>query len=124
MARSLSGILDFEFAAPDLRAMDIAVALWSFGIALWQTERDWALIEALIAGYRQRHALTSAEVAAIPTLLRLREATSLVHWMGRRRQGLTTADDIAKRAGGMLDVDRWLQAHGTELLRRVEQALH
>lgn len=118
-----SGVLDFEFAAPDLRAMDIAVALWSFGIALWQTEHDWALIEALISGYGQHNALTSAEVAALPTLLRLREATSLVHWMGRRCQGLTTEDDIAERAGGMLDVDRWLQAHGAELLRRVERAL-
>jgi len=103
--------------------MDVTVALWSFGVAPWQTERDWAVIEAIAAGYGQRSALTGAEVAALPTLLRLREATSLVHWVGRLRQGLTTADDIAERAGRMLDVDHWLQAYGAELLRRVEQAL-
>lgn len=119
----VSGVLDFEFASPDLRAMDVTVALWSFGVAPWQTERDWALIEAIVAGYGQRSALTGAEAAALPTLLRLREATALVHWVGRLRQGLTTADDITERAGRMLDVDHWLQVHGAELLRRVEQAL-
>ena len=119
----VSGVLDFEFAAPDLRAMDIAVALWSFGVAPWRTAGDWAPIEALVAGYGRRNALESAEIAALPTLLRLREATSLVHWTGRLRQELTTADDIAERAGRMLGVDRWLQAHSAGLLRRMEQVL-
>jgi homoserine kinase type II len=116
-------ILDFEFALPDLRAMDVAAAVWSFGIAPFRTARDWAVIEALAAGYGQQQPLSSSEVTAIPTLLRLREATSLVHWVGRLQQGLTTVDDITERVEDALYVDRWLGLHATELVQRIERAM-
>jgi homoserine kinase type II len=119
----VSGWLDFEFALPDLRAMDFAAALWSFGVAPYRTARDWAVIEALAAGYGRHQPLTSTEVSALPTLLRLREATSLVHWVGRLRQELTTVEDIADRVADLLHVDRWLRTYAAELLPRVERAM-
>src|SRR5262249_46569486 len=113
----------FEFASPDLRALDFAVGIWSFGVALWQTDRDWTTIEAFAAGYGDGGALQHLEVAALPALLRLREAVSLTHWVGRQRQGLTTEADIVERAERMLRIDHWLQTHADELVQRVEQAM-
>jgi homoserine kinase type II len=119
----VSGILDFEITLPDIRALDITCAIWSFGIAPWQTERDWAPIEAIATGYGRRCVLTDLEVAALPALARLREAASLIHWAGRLRRGLTTADDVAGRARAMLHVDDWLQVYGAALVQRVARAM-
>ncbi|HEY7849004.1 MAG TPA: phosphotransferase, partial [Ktedonobacterales bacterium] len=75
----VTGVLDWEFCALDLRAMDLVVALtW------WPAERlgsgeEWPIIAALLWGYTQSRTLESAEVAAIPTLFRLRAFTSLIH---------------------------------------------
>jgi homoserine kinase type II len=119
----VSGCLDFEFALPDLRALDFAAALWSFGIAPYRTARDWAVIDAFVVGYSRQQPLTSTEAEALPTLLRLREATSLVHWVGRLRQGLTTVDDIMERVEDLLRVDRWLRTYAADLVRRVVRAI-
>ncbi len=53
-------------------------------------------------GYLARCELTSAELAALPDLQLLREATSLVHWYGRRLEGLTSAADVVERADRLL----------------------
>ena len=119
---SVSGLLDFEFASPDVRAMDFAVGVWGFSRWAWGTGREWPLIEAFAGGYGRRVALEASELESLPTLLRLRDATSLVFWAGRRRQGLATEEDVASRATGLLGLDDWLRAHGDELVRRVESA--
>jgi homoserine kinase type II len=118
----VSGVLDFEFASPDLRAMDLAVGLCAFGVPARETGDEWPLIEAFAGGYRRRVALAREEVGALPTLLRLREATALIHWVGQLRRGLTTEDDIARRAEDMLGLDDWLRSQGEELIRRVGNA--
>lgn len=118
----VSGLLDFEFASPDLRAMDFAVGVWGFSSWAWGTGREWPLIEAFAGGYGRRVTLEASELESLPALLRLRDATSLVFWAGRRRQGLATEDDVAGRATGLLGLDDWLRAHGEELVRRVEGA--
>ena len=115
----VSGLLDFEFASPYLRAMDLTVGLCAFGVAARKTGGEWPLIEAFARGYQRRVALTREEICALPTLLRLREATALVHWVGRLRRDLTTEDNIARRAQDMLGLDDWLCSHGEELIRRV-----
>jgi Ser/Thr protein kinase RdoA (MazF antagonist) len=122
LGERVSGLLDFEFAGPDLRALDLAVGLWGFALPARGTGSGWRLVGAFARGYRRRVALERAEVEALPMLLRLRDATSLVHWAGRLRLGLTTGEDIARRARGVLELDGWLAEHGAELVRRVDAA--
>lgn len=120
--KAVSGVLDFEFASPGPRAMDFAVGLWAFGIAHWRTGEDWPLIAAFAAGFRRRIALTPVEIDALPTLIHLREATSLIHWIGRFRQGLTNERDIEDRTNRFLNVDDWIRTHGGELVHHVAAA--
>jgi Ser/Thr protein kinase RdoA (MazF antagonist) len=116
----VSGILDFEFAGPGLRAMDLAVGLGAFAPTASSNGSDSRpIVERFAAGYRRWILPATAEIASLPTLLRLREATSLIHWLGRYRQGLTTEADIANRANRLLRLDADLSAHGEELVRRV-----
>lgn len=106
----VSGILDFEFAGPDLRAIDVAAGLWSFSVSAWGSGEEWPIIDAFLQGYRSMGALTQNEAEALPSLLRLREATSLIHWVGRWRQGLTGEEAIRGRVNDLLFLDRWTSA--------------
>jgi homoserine kinase type II len=69
MGDRLSGIIDFYFACNDMLAYDLAVLLGS-----WCFESDGAYNvtkgKAMIAGYRGGRAITDAEVAAMPLLMR------------------------------------------------------
>jgi homoserine kinase type II len=110
-----SAIFDFEFAAPDLRAIDVAVGwYWSVGDA-WGTGDELPAARAFLAGYADASALAPAEVDAMPTLALLQRATSLVHWTGRRRAGLTTDALVAEQARRLLDLDRWLLDHAPSI---------
>lgn len=115
----VSGVLDFEFAAPAPRAMDLAVGLHGFA-GIPRNEADyWARIGAFSAGYRTRISPTPDEVAALPDLVRLREATSLVHWAARWTMGHTDDRNISRRVERLLLLDGALLAHGSEMVRRV-----
>lgn len=118
-AGRVTGILDFEFASPDLRAIDFAVGLYQYAAAVWGTAVAWDVLDAFAAGYARRVRLSDAEIRALPTLIRLRLVVSLIHRAGRWQQGLATADDVRERVADALRVDAWLRAHGEELAARV-----
>lgn len=111
-----SAVLDFEFAAPDLRAIDIAVGwYWSVGPA-WGTGRELPAIRAFLGGYTAAAPLTPAEGEASPVLARLQRAVALIHWAGRRRAGLATNARLAEQTRRVLDLDRWLEEHGAAVV--------
>lgn len=112
----VSGVLDFEFAALAPRAMDFTIGLYGFAGLPRAEATYWRLIVAFAAGYQQRSQLSAAEIGAVPTLMRLREATSLVHWMGRGMGGDTTKVDLVARAGRLLRLDDALTAVGEEMI--------
>jgi homoserine kinase type II len=104
----LTSVLDFELAMRDARALDAASGLYSV-LGLASESPHWHLAAALWRGYRQVAQPTSAEIAAIPWLIRLRNAGSSVGWLGR----FSTTNRM----------DRWLERIGvmrsaTERLER------
>ncbi|MCW5851600.1 MAG: phosphotransferase [Anaerolineae bacterium] len=109
----VTGILDFEFAMPDARAIDVASGLM-FSMRTWENPTPWPAADAFCQGYRAWIHLTPAEVAALPWLMRLRNAVSTVWWLGR---GL--AEGGVLRSFGRIEWIRetvtWLAAHGTRL---------
>ncbi|TRW18293.1 homoserine kinase [Glacieibacterium frigidum] len=83
----VTGLIDFYFACTDIRAYDIAVTH-----AAWVFDGDGAAFApgraaALIDGYRSVHALSEAEVAALPVLCR---AASLRFLLTRAYDWLNT----------------------------------
>ena len=119
----VTGVLDFEFCARDVRVMDLTVAL-----SWWPGERfgggdEWPIIAAFAAGYARHIALTDDEIAAIPVLFELRAFTSLIHRLGRHRQGLSPLDAVTARASAALARHDWLRAHGARLVETVGAAM-
>ncbi len=117
----VTGILDFEFSGPGYRAMDFAIGLAAFSASDWNDGCAWPLMESFATGYLRRSPLDAEELAATPALLLMREATSLIHWLGRLEQGLTALDDLHARARRLLTLDQWLEAHQGELVNRLER---
>ena len=93
----VTGVLDFEFAAPDLRAMDWAVGLLHSAYAGVPPERLWDNLDAFGRGYASRIRLLPEEARALPALLRLRRVVSLIHRAGRWRQGMASAHSNVRR---------------------------
>lgn len=100
----VTGVLDFEFSGPDLRAMDLVVALSWWPHSFWDSGKEWEIIGSFGQGYASRIALTLREIEALPILFCLRAVASLVHRLGRFRQGLEREADILNRVKSTL---RW-----------------
>lgn len=116
---AVSGILDFEYAGRGHRAMDVAIGLAAFSTGEVLEGWSWPVFDAFAGGYLSRWPLGRDETEAIPALMLVREATSLVHWLGRYRHGFTTLADLDDRAARLLALSRWLEAHRSSLARRL-----
>jgi len=109
------GVVDFEVAGPDIRAMDLATLIY---ITVVRTPADqrWAVLQALCAGYRSVLSLDPIEIAALPSLILRHAAISLAHWTGRWRQGLSPIDDARERARRIGRLAEWLGDEGPRLV--------
>ena len=78
----LTGLLDFEFAMPDARALDVAMGL-EFTLRSWENPDPWAVGTAFCRGYGSIQKLAAAECAAFLRLMDLRDMVSILWWLGR-----------------------------------------
>lgn len=115
----VTGILDFEFSTVDLRAIDLTAGIFSFCGHALGTGSEWPILERLVTGYLRQCPLTSAEVDVMPMLLRLHQIASVIHRVGRFRQGLASVEEVSERIDRAIQLDQWLDQHTT----RIQQLL-
>jgi len=120
----ITAVLDFEFAGMDARAMDVASALY-FAMRVWENADPLSNADAFCRGYAQQAQLTAGEVAAIPWLIRLRNAASTTWWLGRAIASGVPPHSLERNSLERIDDMRtfveWLGRHATELCDIVEQ---
>lgn len=119
----VTGILDFEFLARDLRVMDVTVALAWWPVDVLESGAEWSIIAAVARGYTRALRLTRAEIAAIPTLWAMRGYTSLIHRLGRALQGVSPMTHVIDRAEAALAWEDWLRAHSERLAETLAEAV-
>ena len=112
----VTGVLDFEFCARDLGVMDVTVALSWWPVSEFGSGAEWPIIEAFCSGYARAKQLTEAEVDAIPTIYDLRAYTSLIHRLGRYRQGVSSLEAVIERAHAARERHRWLAKNSRRLV--------
>jgi len=110
--------VDFEMAESDLRAADLACAIYITIVRAAPGER-WAVLDALITGYRRVLPLDPTEAAAIPDLLLRRSAFGIVHWIGRWRAGLCGPDESLARVDRSAQLADWLEANAPRVVLAV-----
>lgn len=108
----VTGVLDFEFCARDVRAMDLTVALSWWPARVLGTGDEWPIIRAFAMGYARHVALGAEELRAMSVLYELRAYTSLIHRLGRYRQGLSPMPAVVERAKAAVERGDWLRASG------------
>jgi homoserine kinase type II len=115
----VAAVLDFEFAALDLRATDVARGLHAWTRGALPGGRAWRAAETFAAGYAERAALSVAEARAVPVLLLLGQLAVFAHWAQRSRRGAAPAGApagwLARSAAALLRLGDWLAAHGAGL---------
>lgn len=94
--RRVSAVLDFEFACPTPRALDLAMGL-RMTSRVWEDPQPWELFRHFMRGYQRWVQLTDQEVCALPLLLRLRAAIPVLWWLGHT----PTSEHIAAAVRGM-----------------------
>jgi Ser/Thr protein kinase RdoA (MazF antagonist) len=112
----VAGILDFEFAAKEARATELAIAL---RLVASKASSD-ALWRPLLRGYLSTLPLSVVEIEALPTLALHHEAVVLVWWLGRYRNREVDEQSLKDHVARALALDPWLQQHSDTI---VEEAL-
>ena len=109
----LTGIVDFEFTGPDMRALDVASGLY-FSMRVWKGDDPWPRGEAFGRGYRRLARLTEGELAALPWLMRLRNAVSKIFWLGKSLADSTTEKQVLD-IGDLQGFNHWLAGNSERL---------
>jgi Ser/Thr protein kinase RdoA (MazF antagonist) len=108
-AGRVTAVLDFEFAAPAARALDIAMGL-RMTMQVWENSEPWEAVRRFCHGYTRWTALTDAEVTARPWLIRLRGAITVLWWIGRTA-AVGDAGPIPARIQYMRNFVHWLDRY-------------
>jgi homoserine kinase type II len=109
----LLAILDFEFASPDARVMDVAAGL-VFILRIWEGEPHWEAAQAFLDGYQRVIPLEAGERVALPWLMRLRNVTAAIWWFGRDLE-TGVVDNIPVRITEMHQTVSFLEQNGERL---------
>jgi Ser/Thr protein kinase RdoA (MazF antagonist) len=115
------GVIDFGDVVHTIRVADVAIAGESFA----PTDTDPAgVLAALTAGYHAHHPLTAAEIAAIPDLVLVRMALTVV----LLEHQIAAVPHLAGRAAHHLPhvvraTERWLHLDAARLVDRIEAAV-
>ena len=107
-----SAVLDFEFAAPDARVMDVASGL-KYSMRVWENEDPWTSGAHFCRGYARFATLMDREIAALVEATILRDAVSVLWHFGRaidegRRPQQQRLHDAREAAS-------WLKTHRSEV---------
>lgn len=112
----VTGLLDFEHSGIDVRACDLAVALYRFPAhpgtlgALGECDRFGRAYCSVLP-------LDVTELAALPALLMVRGALGFAHWVGRYRAGVSTTLEVRPRAERALFTSEWVDVNGEALVQ-------
>ncbi|MBX3000149.1 MAG: phosphotransferase [Caldilineaceae bacterium] len=109
-AGRLTAILDFEMAQPDVRAIDMASGL-EFSLRIWDRRDPLAFGAAFWQGYTGWVQPSADEIAAIPMLIRLRDAVSVLWWLGRGN----ISGGVQRIRNGTI-TKQWLEENGDEMM--------
>jgi homoserine kinase type II len=115
----ITAVLDFDFSGVDIRIFDLSIALSWWPYRATGTEREWEIIDTFGAAYIARFPLSTAELHAIPDVMRLRDAVSFVHRTGRYLAGLETDAGIHDRVQHSFWREAWLTNNHSKLLQHI-----
>ena len=117
-AGHVRGVLDFEYAGRNVRAMELGGVLRN---VLMKGNRQ-QLWRPAVHGYLTALSLDPMEIAALPALVLLQSAIVVVWLAGRVAEGQSTTRALAEYVELALTLRDWLNANGTRLVAEALRA--
>ncbi|MBO7746003.1 phosphotransferase [Paenibacillus sp. MWE-103] len=118
---AIVGLLDFEFCAVDVRAMELAVVLAEFPCG--DEERAVRRMELFCAGYGEKLPLEPEEIALLPDLMQLRLIDVWLHFAVRLAEGLDPEQVWLREIERVSFACGWIERRRERLLALFRNAL-
>lgn len=112
----VTGLLDFEFAAFDWRAMELAICLSKYA----GEEQAMDYFDKFISGYVQKGVLTPQEIEVIPDLINLRILSNVVYFVGRHLGGEDDISSLTKRIANYCARVEWVKANAQNIRNSIQ----
>ena len=97
---NISAVLDFEFSAKDLQAMDLSICLSETISSKNDDKIKLENMRNFIKGYKEYVELSIDEINVIPSLIMLRRLDVILHFLVRYKEGISnnfmSAEEILK----------------------------
>lgn len=118
----VAAILDFEFACPAARALDVAMALRMIMQLDSNPQNSWAMAEQFCCGYAEWITLTAQEIAAMPQLIGLRTAIPLIWAVSKTERPNPTS--LVQAIRRMQASKVWMNNHQTQLIDLLQTSFY
>ncbi|EKX38274.1 hypothetical protein GUITHDRAFT_97019 [Guillardia theta CCMP2712] len=117
--KKVTGLLDFEFAAEDWRAMELAVCLSKYA-----AEKDpFNLMDSFVSGFCEYGELTRKEVEGIPDMINLRIMSNVLYFIGRALAKEDTIEALTSRADMYAERIQWVNANRQAIIKSLSSPI-
>jgi homoserine kinase type II len=113
----ISGIINYKFVSPDFRMTEVAITLSQF---IRETVDDnWLFtnLSDFVKGYCSLIEPSKDEILAIPTLIKIRMATLVFHFLGRYMDRLDTIEILQSQLERFTYVGKWVNQRSEKLVQ-------
>lgn len=115
----VTGLLDFEYAARDWRAMELAICLSKYA-----GEPDaFQYFEEFTEGFAEHGVLTAQEIEMIPDLIVLRILSNVVFFVGRTITGEDSPSSLTSRADAYSARIEWILGNKDKIVNMVKEKM-
>ena len=116
----VAAILDFEFACPAARALDVAMALRMIMQLDSNPTNPWAVAEQFCRSYAEWITLTPQEITAMPHLIGLRTAIPVIWALSKTERPNPTS--LVQAIRRMQASKVWMHQHQAQLISLLQTA--
>lgn len=116
----ITGVLDFDFASYDIRALELAVCL---NHLLQFDDRSLTGLEWFIEEYAQHMTLTADEILSFPLIMRLYYVSLLCIYIGQHHAGREIETYFQIILEQLVRRSQWLKQHEHELMALINKKL-
>jgi homoserine kinase type II len=119
----VTGLLDFEFAAFDWRAMELAICLSKYAGEEPADATMPSYFDSFIDGFSKMGKLTKLEAEAIPDLINLRILSNVAYFVGRALSGEDNISSLTTRIANYEKRINWVKDHGDAIVTRIVEKM-
>jgi len=116
----VTALLDFEFAAFDWRAMELAICLSKYA---GEEPNAMPYFDDFVDGYAETGVLTKVEAQAIPDLINLRILSNIVYFVGRAISGEDSISSLTTRIKNYEKRVNWVKDNADVIVARIVEKM-